>query len=88
MLMPSEKYPNCAHCPMKLSTDPEGKEYPQCRRCHSVRMTLYDVPSEKLLVPDVSMGDFEKALQKSGSSVSPDELTRFTDWTKEFGQEG
>jgi vacuolar protein-sorting-associated protein 4 len=51
-------------------------------------MTLYEVPTEKLKVPDVSFDDFQKALARSGSSVSPDELLRFVQWTKEFGQEG
>ncbi|CAN0216739.1 unnamed protein product [Discosporangium mesarthrocarpum] len=88
MLAPSPKYPNCPYCPMKLSTDPPDREYPRCSNCGSVRMTLYEVPTEKLLVPDVSMEDFEKALSKSGTSVSADELTRFVEWTREFGQEG
>ena len=46
------------------------------------------VPTEKLLVPDVCYQDFVEALKKSGSSVSADELTRFIQWTEEFGQEG
>ncbi|CAN0579214.1 unnamed protein product, partial [Laminaria digitata] len=50
--------------------------------------TLYQVPTEKLLVPDVSYEDFIKALGRSGSSVSADELTRFIKWTEDFGQEG
>ena len=46
------------------------------------------VPTEKLLVPDISFEDFLQALTKSGSSVAPEELTLFEKWTQEFGQEG
>ncbi len=35
-----------------------------------------------------NVGDFEKALQRAHSSVGADELTRFIQWTEEFGQEG
>jgi len=51
-------------------------------------MSLWDVPSEQLSVPDVCRGDFELALQHSHSSVSPEELERFVEWTKQFGEEG
>jgi len=53
-----------------------------------VKMQLWDVPSEKLRVPDVCKEDFEKVMEHSVSSVSPEELDRFVDWTKQFGQEG
>lgn len=86
-LTPSEEYPNCAYCPPKLTTDKEGKNY-DCNKCGARRMQLWDVPSEKLLVPDVSVRDFEKALKHSCTSVSPEELEQFIDWTKKFGQEG
>lgn len=86
-LIPCEKYPNCANCPPKLSSDPPGKNY-DCDSCGAKRMSLWDVPPEKLKVPDITVKDFEKALEHSHSSVSPEELERFVDWTKLFGQEG
>mmetsp|Transcript_28509 Transcript_28509/g.44344 ORF Transcript_28509/g.44344 Transcript_28509/m.44344 type:complete len:448 (+) Transcript_28509:74-1417(+) len=86
-LAPASNYPNCAYCPPKLSTDKGGKDY-SCKNCGAMRMQLWDVPSEKLRVPDVSAKDFEKALQHSITSVSPEELGRFEDWTAQFGQEG
>jgi vacuolar protein-sorting-associated protein 4 len=46
------------------------------------------VPSEKLVVPFVDYGDFEKALTKAHSSVGADELDEFVKWTTEFGQDG
>ena len=86
-LTPCEEYPNCAYCPPKLSSDEPGKSY-DCSNCGAIRMSLWDVPPEKLKVPDVTVSDFEKALEHSHSSVSPEELRRFEDWTKQFGQEG
>merc|ERR1712232_245798 len=46
-MVPCEKYPNCAYCPPKLSSDKAGESY-ECTRCGAVRMSLWDVPSEKL----------------------------------------
>lgn len=86
-LRPAEKYPACPTCPPKLSSDPEGKDY-TCNDCGAIRMSLWDVPSEQLSVPDVCREDFEQALTHSHSSVSPEELERFVDWTKQFGEEG
>ncbi len=60
----------------------------QCMHCGAQRISLYDVPSEGLVVPVVCFEDFEKALLKAHSSVGTDELQRFVDWTAEFGQEG
>ncbi|GMI25884.1 hypothetical protein TrCOL_g9372 [Triparma columacea] len=84
---PAERYPNCPKCPPKLSGDAEGSDY-TCKSCGAVRMSLWDVPSEQLSVPDVCRGDFEQALGHSHSSVSPEELQRFVEWTKQFGEEG
>jgi len=86
-LTPCEKYPSCSRCPPKLSSDPPGKDY-SCKKCGAIRMALWDVPSEKLKVPDISVDDFKSALRNGCSSVSPEELERFVDWTHKFGQEG
>mmetsp|Transcript_20072 Transcript_20072/g.37427 ORF Transcript_20072/g.37427 Transcript_20072/m.37427 type:complete len:457 (+) Transcript_20072:255-1625(+) len=87
MLTPCDKYPNCPKCPPQLSTDKEGKDY-TCGSCGALRMALWDVESEMLSVPDVCMADFEAALGHSHTSVSPEELERFVEWTKQFGEEG
>ena len=84
---PCEKYPNCSQCPPKLSSDKPGKNY-TCNKCGSQRMSLWDVPPEKLKAPMVKRTDFERVMKNSVSSVSPEELQRFTDWTKQFGQDG
>lgn len=84
---PCEKYPNCRSCPPKLSTDKPGTDY-TCKRCGAKRITLWDVPPEKLKAPMVKRDDFEKVMRNSVTTVSPEELKRFVDWTKQFGQDG
>jgi vacuolar protein-sorting-associated protein 4 len=84
---PCERYPNCASCPPKLSSDKPGKDY-TCKKCGAVRMSLWDVPSDKLVAPGVARKDFEKVMKHSVTTVSPEELQRFVDWTKQFGQDG
>ena len=51
-------------------------------------MALWDVPPDKLKVPVVEYRDFAKVMRHSVSSVSEEELLRFVDWTKKFGQDG
>ena len=85
-LNPCHDYPNCPYCPMQLSTQLVTDNV--CRSCGAVRMTLFDVPSDKLRVPLVTMADFHKALHRSHSSVGVEELEKFVQWTAEFGSEG
>lgn len=85
--LPCSRYPNCAACPPKLSTDKPGQVY-ECQRCGAKRMALWDVPSELLKAPMVTCKDFEQVLKHSVSTVSPEELERFTEWTKSFGEDG
>lgn len=93
-LCPCTDYPNCPFCPMELSSEMSNSHLfhnsnsRKCNRCGAERMSLYDVPSEKLVVPVIDFADFEKALKRSHSSVGPDELDKFVKWTEEFGQEG
>jgi vacuolar protein-sorting-associated protein 4 len=86
-LVPCEVYPNCSRCPPKLSSDKKNKKY-DCKYCGAKRMTLWDIEPQKLKAPDVSFKDFEKVLTHAFSSVSENELERFVDWTRQFGQEG
>lgn len=87
LLVPCSKYPNCSKCPPKLSSDKKGKDY-TCKHCGAIRMQLWDVPPEKLKAPDVTILDFQNVLKHSFSSVSSEELKKYDDWTKKFGQEG
>lgn len=84
---PCDKYPNCPSCPPKLSTDKPGMDY-TCKRCGAKRLVLWDVPPDKLKAPMVRRSDFEKVMRHASSTVSPEELKRFVDWTKLFGQDG
>lgn len=79
-------YPPCPMCPMKLSGKKVSKK--PCKNCGAFRMTLYEVPSEKVREPRVKVEHFFEALDGTNTSVSPDELVHFEEWTREFGQEG
>ena len=54
----------------------------------AMRLGLYDLASVELKVPDVTMRDFQLVLQHAKGSVAEDELTKFIEWTEEFGEEG
>lgn len=84
---PCIQYPNCPKCPPKLNTDPPGTDY-TCRYCGARRMTLWEVEPTKLVAPQVDAKDFKTVMKHSVSSVSPEELKQFVDWTKQFGQDG
>lgn len=46
---PCLDYPNCPHCPMQLSgTVFNAATSVPCSACRAIRMTLYDVESDKL----------------------------------------
>jgi len=72
---------------MDLSTAPAKKGVP-CRNCGAERLSLYDLESDQLAVPDVTANDFRRVLEHATSSVAPEELERFVKWTAEFGEEG
>lgn len=85
--VPCENYPNCSLCTPKLSTDPPGMDY-SCSNCKALRMTLWEVPPERLEAPPVRLTDFEKVMRHSCTTVSAEELQRFQEWTAMFGQDG
>jgi vacuolar protein-sorting-associated protein 4 len=96
-MSPCEDYPNCPQCPLKLVSGIGGtvfnnattqQQSNQCQTCGAIRISLYDIDTDKLKVPIVTHADFVKALRKAHSSVAPEELLRFVQWTEEFGQEG
>ena len=51
-------------------------------------MSWMDVPGDKLLEPKVTIGDFMKALHNTRPSVNAEDLKRFDNFTRNFGQEG
>lgn len=86
--------PVCQNCP-RLDPNAKkggmmsgGNKGSPCLQCRSYRCSLYDLESSELRVPKVVYEDFIKAVSRIRASVSPDELTKFEDWTHEFGQEG
>ncbi|KAH8048129.1 hypothetical protein JL722_12730 [Aureococcus anophagefferens] len=68
MLVPCTAYPSCAYCPINVST--KTVDLADCLKCGAKRMTLYDVPSEQLKVPDVAVEDFEHIVNKSRKTVA------------------
>ena len=53
------------------------------------RMTIAEiVKPETLVAPDISKDDFMRALSKIRPTVSPQDLVRQDQFTKDFGQEG
>ena len=51
-------------------------------------MSWMSVPGDKLLEPRVTIGDFLKSLQNTRPTVNADDLKKFEDFTRDFGQEG
>lgn len=51
-------------------------------------MSWMDVPGDKLLEPQVTHGDFIRSLQNTRPTVNTEDLKRFEDFTRDFGQEG
>lgn len=54
----------------------------------AVEMTWLSVEAEQLLEPPLVLKDFIKAVKNSRPTVSQEDLTRNSEWTKEFGSEG
>ncbi|KAJ5468039.1 Vacuolar sorting ATPase Vps4 [Penicillium sp. IBT 31633x] len=54
----------------------------------AAEMSWLDVDAEKLLEPPLVLKDFIKAVNNSRPTVSLEDLTRNSEWTKEFGSEG
>lgn len=54
----------------------------------AVEMTWLSIEAEQLLEPPLVLKDFTKAVKNSRPTVSLEDLTRNSEWTKEFGSEG
>jgi vacuolar protein-sorting-associated protein 4 len=55
---------------------------------NAVEMTLMQVPSEQLKPIDISKKMCLKALKTAKPTVGKEDLLRFEEWTKQYGQEG
>lgn len=49
---------------------------------------MNDVPSGLLKLPNVNYDNFMSALKKSKPSVNYNDLSKYAQWTKTFGQDG
>jgi len=68
----------------------EGQVYPcQPNEPGAKKMSLMDpdFPADKVATPPVTFMDFKESIGRIRPSVSPSDLTRFEEWTKEFGQD-
>jgi vacuolar protein-sorting-associated protein 4 len=54
----------------------------------AVAMTWRDVPKSMLKAPDVVREDIFSVLENVKPSVMNEELTKYEDWTEQFGSEG
>jgi vacuolar protein-sorting-associated protein 4 len=54
----------------------------------AVKMTLFDVPANRLLPVPVTFRDFQKVLRGAKPTVGPDDLRQLEEWTAMFGLEG
>jgi len=86
--------PPCSFCSLDKAPEPPAlagsfaKRKQPCPRCGAIAMTLYELDSEQLSVPDVCMSDFRAVMKRAKGSVGAAELTKFVEWTREFGVEG
>ena len=51
-------------------------------------MSLYDLPAGTLKPLDTTIAHFEHAVRSTKPSVGPEDLGRFEEWTRQYGQEG
>jgi len=77
----------------KKVKDPENKHPYLWEPCsagerNAVEMDLMQIPSELLRPVDLSIRHFEAAIRSTKPSVSPEDLERQIEWTRQFGQEG
>lgn len=54
----------------------------------AIKMTMIDVPSDKLLEPKVSMSDMLRSLANSKKTVNDEDLAKLTKFMDDFGMEG
>jgi len=66
----------------------DDKDVSKCNPNQLIQTNLINLKAEELIVPDVSVGDFLKSLERTKPSVGQSQLGEYVSWTKEFGQEG
>jgi vacuolar protein-sorting-associated protein 4 len=87
MFSPIMSDPPCARCPPDLSTRPAPRKVP-CPSCGCYRVGLYELESNELQVPGITMDDFRHIMRRAKATVATRELKRYDDFTNEFGEKG
>lgn len=77
----------------KKVADPAGQEPFLWEPCSSgdkaaKEMSLYDISTTQLKPLDTTIQHFEHAVRSTKPSVGPEDLHRFEEWTRLYGQEG
>ncbi|KAI8852884.1 P-loop containing nucleoside triphosphate hydrolase protein [Chytridium lagenaria] len=54
----------------------------------AMEMSWIDVGPDELLEPDLTISDFMRAVKNGRKSVNDEDVSKYTKWTEEFGQEG
>jgi vacuolar protein-sorting-associated protein 4 len=77
----------------KKVADPTGAQpflYEPCSpgEAGATELSLFDIEQNQLKPNDVTFNHFLKAIENTKPSVGKDDLTKFEEWTKQFGQEG
>lgn len=94
---PCDEYPACPHCPPDLTPDTArtlgythtvSSGHLQCSVCHSVHVTIDQVPGPALKAPVVTYNDFIRALRNSKPVTNAAGLIEYENWTKESGSQG
>ena len=66
--------------PCMPSENVANRKYRNCK--------MNEIPSGLLKLPNVNYEHFLSALKKSKPSVNVNDLDKYVDWTRKFGQEG
>ncbi|KAI8609761.1 P-loop containing nucleoside triphosphate hydrolase protein [Chytriomyces sp. MP71] len=54
----------------------------------AIEKSWVDLEPDELLEPDLTVQDFMRAVRMGKKSVNDEDVSKFTKWTEEFGQEG
>ena len=96
LMMPLRKIQNSTHLKQVSGTSPTDPSVmandllTPCGPCEpgAMEMSWMEVPSDKLLEPKITLQDFLKSLQNTRPTVTAADLTRFEEFTRNFGEEG
>ena len=96
LMMPIRKVQTATHFKMASGPSPTDPStivndlWTPCgpRDTGSMEKNWMDIPGDKLKEPQLTVADFLKALQNNRPTVNAEDLKKFEDFTRDFGQEG